>query len=217
MRLVLLGAPGAGKGTQGELLAREYHIPHIATGDLLRAAMAAGTPLGEEARRYVSRGELVPDEVVVAVIRERLAAPDAERGFILDGFPRTETQAKSLDALLEESGRPLERVVFLDVEPEVLMRRLSARRVCPNCGASYHLESRPAKTPGYCDACGSRLIQREDDREEVVARRLKVYEAQTEPLLEFYARRGLLVRVAGTGTPAEILARVKAAIEEGVK
>ncbi|MDK2785170.1 MAG: adenylate kinase [Bacillota bacterium] len=217
MQLVLLGAPGAGKGTQGELLAREYHIPHIATGDLLRTAMAAGTSLGEEARRYVSRGELVPDEVVIGVVRERLAAPDAEHGFILDGFPRTEAQAKSLDAFLEESGRPLKLAVFLDVEPEVLMRRLSARRVCPKCGTSYHLESRPPRTPGRCDACGSELIQREDDREEVVARRLKVYQAQTEPLLDYYAQRGLLVRVGGTGRPDEILARIKAAVEEGAK
>ncbi|BCV24298.1 adenylate kinase [Gelria sp. Kuro-4] len=215
MQLVLLGAPGAGKGTQGELLAQEYGIPHIATGDLLRGAMAAETPLGEAARRYVARGELVPDEVVVGIVRERLTAPDAEAGFILDGFPRTEAQAEDLDAFLEELGRPLTAAVLLDVARETLLARLTARRVCPQCGASFHLVNRPPKEAGRCDACGAPLVQREDDRTDVIARRLEVYQKETAPLVEFYARRGLLVRVPGTGTPAEILARVKAALGEG--
>ncbi|HHY93130.1 MAG TPA: adenylate kinase [Firmicutes bacterium] len=215
MQLVLLGAPGAGKGTQGELLAREFRIPHIATGDLLRGAIAAGTPLGKEAQRYVAQGELVPDEVVIGIVKERLDAPDAKQGFILDGFPRTEVQAESLAELLQDLGRPLTAAVFLDVPAETLLARLTARRVCPQCGASYHLVSRPPREAGRCDACGSALAQRADDREDVIARRLAVYQKETAPLLEYYSRKGLLVRVPGTGTPAEILARVRAALGEG--
>lgn len=215
MQLVLLGAPGAGKGTQGELLTRELKIPRIATGDLLRGAMAAGTPLGEKARRYVSRGELVPDPVVIGIVKERLRDPDAAAGFILDGFPRTEAQARSLDELLREIGRPVTAALFLAVDPEVLLERLAARRVCPECGASFHLVSRPPKVAGVCDNCGAHLTQREDDREDVVARRLSVYQAQTEPVLAYYASQGLLRRVEGSGTPAEVFARLMAALGEG--
>ncbi len=195
---MLLGPPGAGKGTQAAYLAERYGVRHISTGDILREAKAAGTPLGLLAKGYMDRGELVPDEVVIGLVKERLAQPDIrERGFLLDGFPRTVAQAEALDRLLEELGMPLEAVLNLRVDPELLARRLTLRRSCPACGAVYHLENRPPKVEGVCDICGGALVQRPDDAEETVRNRLAVYSRQTEPLIAYYTGRGLLVEIDG--------------------
>jgi adenylate kinase len=211
-RVAFLGPPGAGKGTQARALAHQWGVPQIATGDILRAAVGAGTPLGREARRYMDQGALVPDEVVVGVMRERLAQPDAARGFILDGFPRTIGQADALARLLKELGQEMEAVVYFDVPEAELLRRLTGRRVCPRCGATFHLVSAPPARPGVCDRCQGELVQREDDREETVARRLRVYAQQTAPLLDYYRDRALLRTIAGAGA----MAGVEAAIREAV-
>ena len=204
MRLVFLGPPGAGKGTQARELAREWSVPHIATGDMLREAVATGTPLGREARRYMDQGALVPDDVIVRLIAERLGQPDAKRGFILDGFPRTIPQAEALDRLLAELGQRLDHVVFFDVSPPELLRRLTGRRVCRACQTAFHLASAPPRRDGVCDKCGGELYQRDDDREATVRKRLDVYATQTAPLLDYYSKRGLLTRVPGEGPIATI-------------
>jgi adenylate kinase len=212
-RVIFLGAPGAGKGTQARRLAVGSGVPQVATGDMLREAVAGGTPLGREAKRHMDQGALVPDEVVIGLVDERLSQPDAGAGYVLDGFPRTVAQAEALDALLRRRGQELDRVVFFDVSRDELLRRLTGRRICRQCGAGFHLVSAPPKTEGRCDQCGGELYQRDDDAEETVVRRLDVYQKQTAPLLDYYRRRGLLVRVAGEG-PVE---RVAAAIQKAVK
>ena len=199
MRLVFLGPPGAGKGTQARALAQEWGVPHIATGDMLRDAAAAGTPLGRQARAFMERGALVPDDVIIGLIAERLAEPDAKRGFVLDGFPRTIPQAEALDRLLAEREQGLDRVIYFDVSEDELLRRLTGRRACPACQATYHVTANPPRRPGVCDRCGTELVQRPDDREDTVRTRLKVYAEQTAPLLEHYRRRAVLATVAGTG------------------
>ena len=199
MRLVFLGPPGAGKGTQARELAAEMGVPQVATGDMLREAVAAKTPLGLEAKRYMGAGALVPDEVMIGLIAERLAKPDARSGFILDGFPRTIPQAEGLDRLLKDLGQSIDRVIFFDVGEGELLRRLTGRRVCPKCGAAFHLVFAPPEADGRCDHCGSTLIQREDDREETVRTRLAVYARQTAPLLDHYRDRHLLSAVSGEG------------------
>lgn len=209
---MFLGPPGAGKGTQARDLAHRWGLVHIATGDMLREAAAAGTPLGRQARGYMDRGALVPDTVVVRLVAERLGQPDARGGFILDGFPRTIAQAEALDALLEDTGRPLTRVVFLEVSEPELLRRLTGRRVCGRCQAAYHLVSAPPRRDGLCDACGGELFQREDDSDAAVRHRLRVYAEQTAPLLAYYRQRGLLVTVAGQGA----VETVRAAIERAM-
>jgi len=196
---VFLGPPGAGKGTQARQLAAALGVPHVAPGDLFREAAAAGTSLGLEAKRYMDRGVLVPDGVVIRMISDRLARPDAKRGFILDGFPRTLEQAAALDALLADAGQSLDRVVFFDVKEPEIVRRLTGRRVCPSCASLYHLVSSPPRVADRCDRCGSELILRDDDREETVRTRLGVYARQTAPLLERYRERGLLVSVPAGG------------------
>ena len=198
-RLVFLGPPGAGKGTQARRLAAGWRVPQIATGDMLREAVAAGTPLGREAKRHMDSGGLVPDDVVIGLVAERLAQPDAKTGFVLDGFPRTAAQAEALDAMLAQRSTPLTRVVFFDVARPELLRRLTGRRVCRQCGATFHLVSAPPRTPGRCDNCQGELYQREDDGESAVAKRLDVYATQTAPLLAYYRDRSLLVTVAGEG------------------
>jgi len=203
-RLVFLGPPGAGKGTQARLLAAELHVPQIATGDMLREAVAAQTALGREARRYMDAGALVPDDVVVGLIAERLARPDARQGFILDGFPRTLAQAEGLERLLKDLGQGLDRVIFFSVAEPELLRRLTGRRVCPTCGATFHLAFAPPKAGDRCDRCGSALVQREDDREETVRARLAVYATQTVPLLDYYRDRRLLSTVSGEGDVAAV-------------
>jgi adenylate kinase len=204
VRLVFLGPPGAGKGTQARELAREWSVPQIATGDMLREAAAAGTALGRQARSYMERGVLVPDDVMIGLIGERLDQADAKLGFILDGFPRTLPQAEALDRLLADRGEALDRVVFFDVPEAELLRRLTGRRACPSCQATYHLTAQPPRTPGVCDRCGTALVQRADDREDTVRTRLKVYAEQTAPLLDHYRRRGLLATVAGVGPVEEV-------------
>jgi len=208
MRIILLGPPGAGKGTQAKLLIERLGIPQISTGDMLRAAVKAGTPLGAEAKAYMDRGGLVPDAVIIGLVRERLQVPDCSRGYILDGFPRTAAQAEALETTLKDLHLSLDHALCLEVPSEDLVSRIAGRRTCRNCGAMYHLRFSPSKREGVCDACGGETYQRDDDREETVRQRLLVYEEQTAPLIRFYDRRGLLRRISGTGEIAEIFARM---------
>jgi len=212
VRVAFLGPPGAGKGTQARELAREWGVPQIATGDMLREAVAAKTPLGLEAKRYMDQGALVPDEVVVGATAERLAAPDAARGFILDGFPRTIAQAEALARLLKDAGHALDVVLYFDVSEPELLRRLTGRRVCRACGHTYHLTSSPPKRAGVCDACGGELYQRVDDSEATVRNRLEVYRKQTAPLLDYYRQRNVLTTVSGEGSIEEIRDAIRAAV-----
>ncbi|RLF16922.1 MAG: adenylate kinase [Thermoprotei archaeon] len=197
MRLIIFGPPGAGKGTQAQLLANKFGIPQIATGDILREAVKEGTDLGKMAKTYMDRGQLVPDEVVIGIVEERLRRPDCAKGFILDGFPRTVKQAEALENMLKKLGVKLDAVVNLEVDEEEVVKRITLRRTCRNCGAVYHLVFNPPKKEDVCDRCGGPLYQREDDREETVRNRLKVYRKQTEPVLKFYEARGLLRNING--------------------
>jgi len=207
--VVLLGAPGAGKGTQAERIAARYGLPHVSTGDMLRAAVAKGTEMGLEARRFMDAGELVPDEVVIGVVRERLAEGDTREGFLLDGFPRTIEQAERLDALLAGAGRALTHVIQLDVPEDELVERLAGRRLCRSCGKGYHIVFDPPRRDGVCDACGGELYQRADDAEATVRNRLAVYRAQTEPLVEHYREQGILRTASGGGKmPDEVFEQV---------
>jgi adenylate kinase len=213
MRIVLLGPPGAGKGTQGRRLAARWSVPQVSTGDMLREAVAKGTRLGLEARRYMDAGELVPDQVIIGLVRERLAQPDGRKGFVLDGFPRTAAQAEALDQLLESEGAPLDRVVLFELPDDELATRLGGRRVCGSCGRNYHLAYSPPQSASRCDACGGALYQRADDEEATVRRRLAVYARDTRPLIEYYRGRGLLTAISGAGTEEAVLARLVAATE----
>ena len=188
MNLILLGAPGAGKGTQAEIICAKLNIPSISTGNILRAAVKEGTEMGLKAKSFMDAGALVPDEVIIGILKERLAQPDCANGFILDGVPRTIAQAESL----EKAGIKFDDVVSIEIADEAIMERMSGRRVCEHCGASYHLVAVPPKVPGVCDSCGGKLIQRHDDEPETVKHRLEVYHKETEPLKDFYAERGLL-------------------------
>jgi len=212
VRVAFLGPPGAGKGTQARDLAREWGVLHLATGDMLREAVTAGTPLGLDAKRYMDQGALVPDEIIIGAIAERLGGRDAAKGFILDGFPRTIAQAEALARLLKDLGQALDAVVYFDVSEAELLRRLTGRRVCRACGRTYHLTSSPPKCAGVCDACGGELYQREDDREATVRNRLEVYRRQTAPLLDYYRQRNVLATVAGEGAIAAIRDAVRAAV-----
>ena len=210
MRVAFLGPPGAGKGTQARDLAQEWRVLHLATGDMLREAVATGSPLGREAKTYMDQGALVPDDVIIRMMAERLGAA-AGRGFILDGFPRTIAQAEALARLLKDLGQTLDTVVYFDVSEPELLRRLTGRRVCRTCGHTYHLTSNPPKRPGVCDACGGELYQRDDDTEATVRNRLEVYRRQTAPLLDYYRQRNLLVTVSGEGPLATIRDAIRAA------
>jgi len=213
VNLILMGPPGAGKGTQADRLESERRLAHLSAGDLLRSEVERGTELGLAAREIMARGELVPDELVYRIVERRLSEPDTEQGFVLDGFPRNRAQAERLDAILTASGRPLDRVVAIQVPVEELVRRITGRRVCGNCGSAYHLMNRPPKQADRCDRCGGALRIRGDDREEVVRERLRVYEEQTRPLLRFYRERELLSEVDGTGSLDEVALRIGAVLE----
>ena len=199
MKLILLGAPGAGKGTQAEVLCKELNIPTISTGNILRAAIKDGTPTGLKAKSFMDAGQLVPDEVIIGIITERLAQDDCRNGFILDGVPRTIAQAEAL----EKAGIQFDDVISIEISDETIVERMAGRRVCEHCGATYHLVAVPPKTPGVCDKCGGKLIQRHDDEPETVLARLEVYHRETEPLKGFYAERGLLKSVENQPTLAE--------------
>ena len=214
MRVIFLGPPGAGKGTQARELSREWGVPQIATGEMLREAVAAGTPLGREAKRVMDSGGLVPDDVMTGLIAERLRQPDAARGFILDGFPRTIAQAEALDRLLKDLGHSLDAVLYFQVSEPELLRRLTGRRLCRRCQTAYHLVSAPPRRPGVCDRCGGELYQRLDDSEETVRRRLEVYSRQTAPLLDYYGGRGLLSTIDGEGSVEAIAAAIRRAVTE---
>lgn len=212
MVFVLFGPPGAGKGTQGERIAERLSVPTISTGALFRDNVAAGTPLGLVARDYMQKGMLVPDEVVVQLVKDRVSQPDCEKGFLLDGFPRTIKQAEILEVMMNEAGIELNGVLNFDVAESVLIERLSGRRVCPQCGATYHVTNVPPKQPDVCDQCGAKLVQRSDDTPESIRTRLREYQAKTAPVLQYYASRGLLRNVDADGTPDEVYARALAAI-----
>ena len=196
MKLILLGAPGAGKGTQAEILCKKLGIPSISTGNILRAAIKDGTPTGVQAKSYIDAGKLVPDEVIIGIVNERLSRDDCAKGYILDGVPRTIAQAEAL----EKAGIQFDAVVSIEISEDEILRRMSGRRVCEACGSSYNVEAVPPRVEGVCDNCGGKLIQRKDDTPETVRERLKVYHTETEPLVGFYAARGLLRRVAVTDT-----------------
>lgn len=210
MRIVLLGAPGSGKGTQSALIEEKYGIPQVSTGDILRAAIAEGTSVGKKAEEYVNSGRLVSDEVMLELVRERIGKPDAQKGFILDGFPRTIPQAEGLDRILGERDLELDRVIKIDVPKKTILERMTSRRVCANCGAVYNLLSKLPEEDGVCDVCGKKeLHQREDDTDETVRKRLHVYEAATAPLIDFYDMRKQLVIVDGDRVPQEVFADIE--------
>ena len=210
MKLILLGPPGAGKGTQAEILSRDLHIPTISTGNILRAAVKAGTPIGLKAKSYMDAGKLVPDEVIIGIIQERLAEADCANGFILDGVPRTIAQAEALEA----HGIVFDHVRSLEISDEAIVERMDGRRVCGHCGTPFHLSSNPPKQAGVCDLCGGELIERDDDKPETVRARLEVYHQETEPLKEFYSKRGTLSAVPGDlGTIEDTTRAIKQVLE----
>ncbi|MBR7553860.1 adenylate kinase [Allobacillus sp. GCM10007491] len=208
MNLILMGLPGAGKGTQAEKIVEKYAIPHISTGDMFRSAIKEGTALGNEAKTYMDKGELVPDEVTIGIVKERLSKPDCEKGFLLDGFPRTVAQAEALEKLLNELNTKLDYVLHVQVPTEKLIERLTGRRICPTCGATYHVEFNPPKQEGICDNDGTELIQREDDQPETVKNRLDVNIEQTQPLLDFYEDKGYLVAIDGDQDIDEVFNKI---------
>lgn len=208
MRVVLLGAPGAGKGTQAKKLIEKYSIPQISTGDLLRAAVAAGTTLGKEAKSYMDKGELVPDSVVLGMVEERLRQDDCRKGYILDGFPRNTKQAEALDKMLGDLNMSISAALSVDVPFEDLMKRLTGRRTCKVCGQMYNVYFGPSKKEGFCDKCNGELFQRDDDKEETIKKRLDVYSAQTAPLIDYYGKKGILKSVSGTGSIDDIFKKV---------
>lgn len=197
MVILFLGAPGAGKGTQASLIAKKLNIPHISTGDIFREAVSKGTELGRKAKEYMDRGELVPDEVVIGIVKERLSQEDCRKGFVLDGFPRTVAQAEALDKVLEDLGAKLDFVFNINVSEEEVVRRLTGRRTCRNCNAVYHVEFNPPAKDGICDACGGELYQRDDDKEETVRNRMRVYLEKTAPLIDYYKSKGVLIDING--------------------
>ncbi len=213
MRLVLVGPPGAGKGTQAEFIAAHLSVPKISTGDIFRANVAEGTPLGMQARKYMDAGQLVPDEVTINMVRARLAEPDAAHGFLLDGFPRTVPQAEALDEMLSTMGVGLDVVLELVVDDDEVIRRLSGRRTCHGCGRIWHIEFDPPQREGICDRCGEKLFQREDDRAETVAERLRVYARDTAPLIDFYGAQGKLVGIDATGPVEDVTLRAIDALQ----
>lgn len=209
MVIIMLGAPGAGKGTQAERICAEYSLPHISTGDIFRANIKGNTELGKEAKSYMDRGELVPDELTVRILKDRVSQDDCAKGYVLDGFPRTIPQAEALDEMLKSSGITADHAIDVEVPDENIIRRMGGRRSCPSCGRIYHIEyAKPAKE-GICDNCGTALVIRDDDRDETVRNRLSVYHEQTQPLIEYYKKSGILEEVDGTQSPDSVFEAVK--------
>lgn len=213
MRLILLGPPGAGKGTQAVSISEKYKIPHISTGDIFRYNIKNQTDLGKKAKTYMDQGLLVPDEVVVEIVEDRLKDPDCKDGFLLDGFPRTVNQAKSLEVVLDNMNTELDKVVNIKVDKDLLIRRAVGRRICRNCGATYHIEFNPPKKPGICDKCGGELYQRDDDNEKTVAKRIEVYLEETQPLIDFYQERNKLVTIDGNKEISTVFEEIVQALE----
>ncbi len=213
MNMIIMGPPGSGKGTQAARISREFGIPAVSTGDMLREAIAKGTPLGLEAKSFMDKGELVPDEVVINIVRDRLNEPDAQQGFLLDGFPRSAVQAEALGKMLKSQGKEIDLVLNVTVPDAEIVRRLSRRRVCPKCNAVYHLDHKPAQAEGVCDVCGTGLMQRDDDNEATIGHRLEVYRANSEPLIGYYKDMGILAEVSGTRPIDEVFATVEALVE----
>jgi adenylate kinase len=212
MRLILVGPPGAGKGTQAVHLAAHFKIPHISTGDIFRANLKNVTELGKQAQSYMDRGELVPDSVTNEMVRDRLGNSDVVYGFLLDGFPRNTNQAKVLDGILTDRNMPLDAVLELSIDKAEIIKRLSGRRTCQNCAATFHIDFEKPKQPGICDKCNGALYQREDDKEEVIARRLEIYAEQTEPIIAYYQKTGILKKVSAVGQVSQITQKVIASL-----
>jgi len=212
MKLVILGAPGAGKGTQAVNIAEKLKIPHVSTGDIFRSNIKNGTKLGKLAKEYIDKGELVPDEVTIEIVKDRIKQEDCKAGFILDGFPRTIPQAESLDEVLKEIGTALDKVLDIEVEDDVIVKRLSGRRVCPECSMTYHIDHSEKAREGICENCGAMLVQRDDDKEETINNRLRTYHNQTEPLISFYKKQGKLVVVQGKNSIEETTKLVNEAL-----
>lgn len=212
VRAVLLGAPGAGKGTQAKMLIEKFKTPQISTGDILRKAVADGTPLGKEAKVIMEQGGLVPDKIVLGLVEERVKQPDCKAGFILDGFPRNTAQAEALDRLLQDMNAPITVALNIDVDRGELMKRLTGRRTCKGCQQMYNIYFTPPKKEGVCDKCGGQLFQRDDDKEETIKRRLDVYDKQTAPLIDYYSKKGIMKTIMGTGSIDEIFKKVVAAL-----
>ncbi|MGV3486998.1 MAG: adenylate kinase [Tuberibacillus sp.] len=209
MNLILMGLPGAGKGTQAERIVAKYGLPHISTGDMFRAAIKEGTELGIKAKSFMDAGGLVPDDVTIGIVRDRLGKADCHKGFLLDGFPRTTAQAEALDKLLAEMDRKIDAVLYIDVDRDSLLERLTGRRICSQCGATYHVTLNPPKEPGVCDKCGGELYQRDDDSKETVKTRLEVNEKQQQPLLDFYKKRNCLKEINGDQEIDDVFASVE--------
>ncbi|WP_303862268.1 adenylate kinase [Alkalibaculum bacchi] len=214
MRIVLLGPPGAGKGTQAAKIIEKYSVPHISTGDIFRKNLKEGTPLGVKAKGYMDQGLLVPDELVVDLVKDRLLEEDCVDGFMLDGFPRTVLQAEALEEELIRLGQTLNAVININVDAELLFKRLTGRRICKSCGATYHVYFNPTKSEGICDKCAGELYQRDDDQETTVKKRLEVYQEQTQPLIDYYKNKGTLVDIDGVGEIDDVFSRVSASLQE---
>ena len=210
MKIIMLGAPGAGKGTQAKMIAEKYGVPHVSTGDIFRANIKNGTELGKEAKQYMDQGLLVPDELTVRILLDRVAQDDCKNGYVLDGFPRTIPQAEVLDSELSKLGDHIDYAIDVDVPDENIIKRMSGRRACLTCGATYHIEHVPPKTEGICDKCGSELVLRDDDKPETVKNRLNVYHEQTQPLIDFYTNKGVLKTVDGTLPMEEVFDAITA-------
>jgi len=214
LRLILLGPPGAGKGTQASAIVGKYNIPHISTGDIFRENIKNQTELGEKAKEYMDKGLLVPDELVISIVEDRLQKEDCKNGFLLDGFPRTLNQGETLDSVLSKMGLKLDKVINLEVENEILIERAIGRRICKDCGAVYHIKFTPSKEEGICDNCGGKLYQRDDDTVETVGKRIEVYHKQTEPLIDYYSEKGLILNIDGSKDKKLLFEEIVKALEE---